>query len=285
MIYAMTCADSRYMPSGKFQLETAVKAGKVDGTLFFDLGEMDENFKEKNKAILNAGGERRKGCYLWKPYFINKAVSQIEYGDYLIYLDAAGNYYRSRVSETISFMEKYGVEVVGSRNGRYIEKEWTKRDVFIELECDTPEYTEQYQCYAGFLMLKKTPDTVEFIRRWLTCCQNYNLITDCPNILGKENYEGYREHRFDQSILSLLMTKDGVPYIEEMPIPKFFIYHHSMNLSVKAINKMKRRTIWESILKHDLWWTKFWLKERRDENLWYQRWHQKLLYRERWKKI
>lgn len=283
MIYAMTCADNNYKPVAEFQLKTAIQTGKVDKTLFFCLDEMDKAFKEKNKEILNAGGERRKGCYLWKSYFIHKAISQIQYGDYLIYLDAAGNYYRSKVSETVSFLEKHHIEMIGSRNGRYLEKDWTKRDVFIALDCDTPQYTEQFQCYAGFLMLKKTKRTVEFIEEWYTHCQNYNLITDCPNIMGKDNYEGFSEHRFDQSILSLLMAKEQINIIEELPIPRFFMYHHSMNLSVKDIKRMKRAVIWECIKKHDLYWISFRLKERRDESLWYQRFHQKRLYLRKWK--
>ena len=84
MIYAMTCADDRYMPMAKFQLETAIRYGKVDKILCFNLNEIDTAFSKKNEKILNAGGERRKGCYLWKSYFVHKAVSEIDYGDYLI---------------------------------------------------------------------------------------------------------------------------------------------------------------------------------------------------------
>ena len=283
MIYAMTCADDHYAPVGKFQLETAVKKGKVDKVLFYNLNEMDEKFKEKNHRILNAGGKRRKGCYLWKPYFIHRAISQIKFGDYLIYLDAAGNYYRSEVNQVVMFMEKHQIEIIGSRNGRYLEREWTKRDVFLKLGCDTPQFAEQFQCYAGFVMLKKTERTVKFIEQWLEYCQDYNMITDCPNMMGKDNYEGFNEHRFDQSILSILMKKEEIPNIEQLPIPKFYTYHHSMNLSVKEIKRMKRETILKSIKKHDLWLFSFLMNEMKNESLWYQRYHQKKIYSKEWK--
>lgn len=283
MIYAMTCADERYMPVAKFQLDTAIRKGKVDKTFFFRLNEMDKAFTARNERILNAGGERRKGCYLWKPYFIHKALSKIAYGDFLIYLDAAGSYYRSRVSEVTSFMERNNLDIVGSRNGRYTEKDWTKRDTFIMLGCDEEKYIFQKQCYAGFLTLRKTERSVKFIDTWLEHCQNYHMITDCPNISGLDNYEGFAEHRFDQSILSLLMTKENVLYIERLPIPLFCEYHHTMLMSVKEIRKSKRAVIFENIRKHDIGMVWYLWKMDAQDSLWFQRIVKRIVYgRERW---
>lgn len=282
MIYAMTCADERYMPAAKFQLETAVKNGKVNKTLFFCIDEMDEEFRKKNARILNAGGERRKGCYLWKPYFIHKAFARIEYGDFLVYLDAAGNYYRSRVNEITLFMEKNGLDMIGSRNWRYFEKDWTKRDAFVMLDCDNEKYMNQNQCYAGFLVLKKTEKTEKFMNEWLEYCQNYHIIADCPNISGKDNYEGFIEHRFDQSILSLLMAKHDVPNIEKLPVPMFCVYHHTMLQSVKEIRrelrKRRHRTIFESIMRHDI--GTIWLTEKEAfmDLLWFQRIYKRIAF-------
>ncbi len=286
MIYAMACGDDKYMPSVKFSLETALKKGKVDKTFSFHLDEMDKQFVEKNKAILEAGGTRRKMCYLWKPYFIRKALSDINYNDYLIYMDGGNFYYRNSVLETINFMEDHHIDVLGSRTGLYQEKDWTKRDVFVALDLDREPYLTQSQCRAGFLILKKTEKAISLIDEWLELAQNYNLITDAPNVYGKENYEGFCEHRHDQSILSLLMGRDKIPYVEQLPIPYFVVYHHSFLLSIKEIQKAKRnkfwKDIWNSIKKHDIGMLQYVYKERRDESLWYQRIHQKRLHKKEW---
>lgn len=286
MIYAMACGDDRYIPSAKFQLETAIKYGKVDRTLCFNLNEMDAEFVKKNQAILEAGGTRRKMCYIWKPYFIKKALMDIADGDYLIYMDGGNFYYRNSVLETIHFMEKHDLDILGSRTGRYQEKDWTKRDVFIALNLDREPYISQSQCRAGFLILKKTKKSVDLIEEWLKYCQNYQLITDCPNAYGKDNYEGFCEHRHDQSILSLLMGRDKIPYVEQLPLPYFVVYHHSFLLSIKEIQKAQRAKfmtdIWDSIKKHDIGMLLYVLRERRAEYLWYQRLHQKRLYAKDW---
>ena len=42
---------------------------------------------------------------------------------------------------------------------------------------------------------------------YLYYAQDKRIITDDPNELGYNNYEGFRDHRHDQSILSLLTKK------------------------------------------------------------------------------
>lgn len=90
MVCAMACADDNYMPSAKFQLNTALENGKVDKILCFNLNEIDIDFKIQNAGIFESGRGRRKGCYLWKPYFVKRALDTIDEGDFLIYMDAAG---------------------------------------------------------------------------------------------------------------------------------------------------------------------------------------------------
>jgi hypothetical protein len=237
MIYAMACANDVYMPSAVFQLETALKKGKVDKTLCFNLVDLDEKFKNNNKNILESGSGRRHGYYLWKPYFVNKALSAIDYGDFLIYMDAAGGYYRSNVHNIVSYMKKNNIDMVGSRRYKYLEKHWTKRDVFVYMNCDEEKYINQYQCWAGFFILRKTEETITIMSEWLKYAQDYRIITDAENVCGKDNYEGFVENRHDQSILSILMKKYEVKVIEEIPISDFYVYHHTMGTSVKSIKR------------------------------------------------
>lgn len=241
MIYAVTCADNNYMPSARFQMETAKKYGKADETILYNLNEIESSFLEKNKRIFEAGGTRRKGCYLWKPYFINKALQRLQTGDYMVYLDAAGNYYRSKISETVRYMEKNKIEMICSRKNSYQEKHWTKRDAFILMGCDSEKYAEQRQCYGGFLVVKKTDKTTGILNEWLEYAQDYRIITDAPNTCGAENYDGFCEHRFDQSILSLLLAKHDVAVMEELPVPDFYVYHHTMETTIKRVNKELRK--------------------------------------------
>lgn len=235
MIYAMACADDNYMPSAKFQLGTALKKGKVDKVLCFNIADMDTDFQDKNRRVLEDGGERRKGCYLWKPYFVKKALNAISEGDYLIYMDAGGGYYRGDVSPLVAYMEQNAIDMIGSRRFKYLEKHWTKRDAFIYMDCDTKDYTDQYQCWAGMFVLRKTQNTQKIVGEWLEYAQDYRIITDAPNTCGLDNYEGFEENRHDQSILSLLMKRHNVAIIEEIPEADFYVYHHTRETTIRAV--------------------------------------------------
>jgi len=56
-----------------------------------------------------------------------------------------------------------------------------------------------------FFICKKTRDLVN---EWYSVACKYNLIDDSPSI--KPNAEGFKEHRHDQSIFSLLTKKYGI---------------------------------------------------------------------------
>lgn len=242
MIYAMAMATKKYMPSAVFQLETAKTKGKVDRTICYDIdNDIDDDFKEKNKALLESGSGRRRGYYCWKAYFVDRAVKSIEYGDYLIYMDAAGFYYKRSVYEIIRFMEKNDITMVVSRRYKYLEKHWTKRDVFVYMDCDSEKYWNQYQCMSGFFVAKKTKKLEMIVQEWLGYSQDARIISDAPNTCGKENYEGFVENRHDQSIFSLLMTKYDIKTIEEIKVPDFHKYHHTMETTVEKVEEELRK--------------------------------------------
>ena len=90
------------------------------------------------------------------------------------------------------------------------EKHWSKRDAFILMDCDSEQYTDTPQRCATYIFLRKTPATVTLIDEYLWYAQDPRIVTDMPNRLGKENYEGFKENRHDQTIWSLLTKKHGI---------------------------------------------------------------------------
>ena len=60
---------------------------------------------------------------------------------------------------------------------------------------------------ASYIIVRKSTESFSFISEWLTYAQDSRALTDDPNVLGKDNYDGFIDHRHDQSILSLLAKK------------------------------------------------------------------------------
>ena len=87
---------------------------------------------------------------------------------------------------------------------------WTKRDCFVLMKCDSAKYWEGEQAGAFFQVYRKTTDSVSFVREWFDFCQNKRILIDVPNMCGLPNLPGFRDHRHDQSVLSLLAVKHNI---------------------------------------------------------------------------
>ena len=154
--------------------------------------------------------KKGNGYWLWKPYFIKKTLDSINENDYIFYADS-GSFFNNTIDPLIDQMNDTGILPFIQGN---IEKKYTKRDLFIELDCDNSEFTDTPQIMGTFLLIKKNIYSVNFVNEWLNLCTNINLLTDIENKYALPNYEGFREHRHDQSILSILCKKNNIKPIK-----------------------------------------------------------------------
>ena len=66
------------------------------------------------------------------------------------------------------------------------------------------------QAWSGFTLLRKSFNSIRFISEWLTYNQDPRISSDLPSLFGK-NDDIFIENRHDQTILSLLAKKWGIP--------------------------------------------------------------------------
>lgn len=92
-----------------------------------------------------------------------------------------------------------------------LEKQWTKRDVFTYFKADTHEITDSNQICSTFIFIKKTRNSVAFFDQYYMVSMDMpSLFMDTENILGKENYSEFIEHRHNQSVFSVLCKLHGI---------------------------------------------------------------------------
>lgn len=205
MIYAITYSDEKFLKSGKLNVWTATYVGKADRAHLFAPKDIDEDYYEKHKNVLSL--PRGAGYWLWKPYIVLKALEQLKFDDYLMYADA-GVFYVSSIHSLIKQMERDQQEILFAASF-WKNSYWAKRDTFVLLECDTQEYYESRMVASGYLILKKSKKTVEFISQWLKYMEEPSLATDKPSICGLAELPNYHEHRHDNSVLSIMAKKYG----------------------------------------------------------------------------
>lgn len=212
---------------------------------WFDLvcayGKNDTIFSKPDGHFNGRGG----GYWWWKPYILRSTLEKMNYGDILLYLDA-GFYLNSRGKRLFNYyknlISNHQVKVLAFRCPEE-EKIYTKRDLFKILDCDTPEYSESKQLASGYFFLKKDDTVLKMIDEFMSLSDFIHLFNDNPSF--SPNYEGFSEHRHDQSILSLLIKKyfkehsliiensvpedSGIDYNYEIMLCNNYYKHNGLN--------------------------------------------------------
>lgn len=169
---------------------------------------------------------RGGGYYVWKPYIIYKTLEQMEEGDILFFLDAgcsikngekAKNTFRDYVkmleveSPILTCLTAKTPRIPGYK--RFYEYQWTKMDLFEYL--DAKEFKNKIQICSGFFGAKKCTESMEFVDKWKNTMRvsNCHMARDSPS--KSLNYPGFKEHRHDQSVLSLLTRKGKYKVLED----------------------------------------------------------------------
>ena len=207
MILLVNYATARFRPYQRLSSQTALRLGCIDRVIQCGPEDLDGEFQRRNAHLLR---ERRGGGFwIWKPYLIQRELQNLHDGDVLVYADA-GIFFTSSVAPVVMSLRASGESVLVFQNRFQIEQEWTKRDVFVRLGCDSPIYADTNQIAGGMSVWTKSSASLELVREWLGLVQDAQLVTDKPNLGGLPNFPTFREHRHDQSIFSLLCKRRGI---------------------------------------------------------------------------
>jgi hypothetical protein len=195
-------------------INSLIKSSKnfFDSVHVFSPIDIDEEFYNKNIEILQ--NSRGAGYWLWKPYFINKVLKSVKDGDVVFYVDAGNIFLENPYFLYERLEENNGIILFDNRDGtsngesakNYIS---CKRDSFVLMGCDEEKYINGTHLNASYQIYQKNENNLKFVDEYLNFCQNKQIITDEPNSFGP-NYDGYYDHRHDQSVLSLLASKNNV---------------------------------------------------------------------------
>lgn len=168
-----------------------------------------QSFYLENLDILNR--ERLAGYALWKPYIILDALLKADEGDIIVYMDCGDLPQDPRVNDHVKTYMEENDQYFLTTGVQYANKKYTKRDCFILMDCDKPEYWDSIQLENGFISFKKIDRNIELVKEWLHFCKDKRIVTDEENTCGLPNFDGFIDHRHDQSILSLLQQKYKLP--------------------------------------------------------------------------
>lgn len=209
MLVVINYSDDRFKAARDYNSYTAVKYGKADSVIEYTPNNLPKEIKGKFPKW-SVQNDRIIGRYgLWRPYIVLDALKKVKYGDYVCYSDA-GLYFIDSIYLLIESMEKQKQDIMVF-GLPFIEKQWTKRDVFVYLDADNPQVIDTNQIMSTIFIAKKTAYTISFFEKYKKIAENApELFTDEENHLGEENYIEFIENRHNQSVLSVLAKKENL---------------------------------------------------------------------------
>ena len=201
-------SDLNYKPHQDYLIKHVKENQIFDNTFAYSKEWLTTtDFYKENKKILDY--ERLCGYALWKPYVILETLKKADYGDIVVYMDCGDVPVHKEINDVIKkymfYNDQYFITTVNQN------REYTKRDCFVLMNCDSEYYWNSLQMEDGFLSFKKTDFNIELVEEWMKYCSDERIITDMPNTCGLENFSEFKDHRHDQSIISLLQLKHELP--------------------------------------------------------------------------
>lgn len=159
------------------------------------------------------------GWYSWKPYVILKALNAAEEGDLIIYQDV-GRRDPVMISKDLHEWDHYLTDnELTCLAGVLIpawgpNHQWTKPSVFKTLNLMGNFYENSPQVQASWSIWRKCTASEKFVNEWAKLCQNVELVGGQLSPADDLIPESFVEHRWDQSILTMLALRDSLPTLE-----------------------------------------------------------------------
>lgn len=216
IIHFITYGDGKYTRSKQLICNEALKTKWFESVKVYNKKKLSPSFRQDFSEIL--AEKRGGGYYMWKFDIILQRLEEIKEGEFLVYCDS-GCFVNvkgeKRFREYIRMIRNDDRNMISFQMRHLLEKCWTTEEVF---KCfDVPEghtIRNSGQLVGGILIMQKCDNVVNLFQ---DCVKRIKeepfLITDHYNTM--QNSKDFKEHRHDQSILSVARKKIGLSIIIE----------------------------------------------------------------------
>ena len=215
MIHFITFGDSKnYYNAGKRLGKQIEETTLFDNVEVFNEGKLVQKYPTfKNHLDFCKKEVKGFGYWIWKSFLVYHELSNLNHNDMLVYLDAGceiNNKALYKLRLYIDYAFKNDFLGFGVEN----DLQWTKKELLDRLQFNNSDVLKP-QCESGLLFIKKCNRTMDLMKQWydLSFESDYFYITDEHNRNIQNKY--FKEHRRDQSILSILLKKNKFKYIKD----------------------------------------------------------------------
>ena len=213
----ITYGSNAFVHSAKRIIEEAKSLNIFDKTQRYDFKDLPLSIQSSPLFL----DKKKGGFWLWKAYVIYDSLSKLNDGDILVYSDSGSELknpdgWKAEL-EILNLKDAIFYQYSENRNYAFSKfnpafndspklKYWMKKNLRETFQpiFDNEAWLEKNKLMAGFIIVKKTPDTMMLIKQWLdVMILRPDLVAD-PLLFEKQSSE-FSSHRHDQSILSIIV--------------------------------------------------------------------------------
>lgn len=152
--------------------------------------------------------DNKYGWCSWKPLLLLEAMKSLDEGDKIVLCDVEDILHPSLFQYIDDIMDDDPCLFV---LGHHPNKNSTKRDCFVFMECDEEEYWNSKQLEAGITFWKVCDESKLILEEWLKWCLDERVNGEDSNFSGKENFSEFSGFSSkDQGILTNLAIREGL---------------------------------------------------------------------------
>jgi hypothetical protein len=190
--------------------QEAINLNIFDKIIVYTENDIDKEYLAKHGEFIK-NNKTGYGYWIWKSYFTKKTFEMMDTNDILIYADCGchlvnNDIAKNRLKSYITLCNKINTGNLAFQMC-FPEKQYTKMDVFVELNEVNDKMMNSGQLVGGIFVMRKCENTINIINKYYELCEDYKLIDNTESNIP--NDVSFIAHRNDQSIFSILRKKMG----------------------------------------------------------------------------
>lgn len=204
--YAITFADEKMAKTRERYAKELASKEIFQEVIQYSPTDFDSEFLARHAQWISEN-PKGYGFFIWKPYFILKALSKMDSDDILVYGDA-GNELPGTKEECISLFNQvnepsHKLPLLAMKVGWNIR--WIKSDLYFRMGFKLL-LPFKIMVEANRIVIRKNSETMKFVEEWLHFCTiDYRNIDESKSHIPQLPF--FVQHRYDQSVFSILFHK------------------------------------------------------------------------------
>lgn len=204
--YAITFTDEKFRKTRERYAAELASKNIFEKVIQYSPLDFDADFLARHQKFIE-DNQKGYGFFIWKPYFILKALEILQEDDILVYGDGGNEMRGSReeclgLFNMVNFPSKHS-PVIATKAGWNIR--WIKSDLYFRMGFKI-FYPFKIMLEANRIIFKKNSATINFVKEWLHYCTiDYRNIDESKSRIPQLPF--FVQHRYDQSVFSILFHK------------------------------------------------------------------------------